>query len=122
MTAMVRAIRGATTTDVDTPEAIRERTQALIAEILDRNELTPDDLVSVILTATPDLHSYFPATAARDLGLDGVPLLGSQEIDVPGALARCIRVLVHCYSERSKAEIAHIYLEGARVLRTDLAG
>ncbi|HWD24428.1 MAG TPA: chorismate mutase [Acidimicrobiales bacterium] len=122
MTAMVRAIRGATTIDTDTPEEIRQRTQALISQILERNALAADDLVSVILTSTPDLHSYFPATAARDLGLEGVPLLGSQEIDVVGALPRCIRVLVHCYSERSKAEIAHVYLEGARVLRTDLAG
>jgi chorismate mutase len=121
MTAMVRAIRGATTVDADTEEEIRVRTQSLITAILERNELAVDDLVSVIFTSTPDLTATFPATAARAIGLDDVPLLGSQEIAVPGALGQCIRVLVHCYSDRPKSEIHHVYLEGARVLRADLA-
>jgi chorismate mutase len=120
MTARVRAIRGATTVEADTPEAIRTGTQDLVSTLLERNGLVPDDLVSVIFTTTPDLTAAFPATAARDLGLDDVPLLGCQEVDVPGALGLCLRVLVTCYTERSQKEIVHVYLGGARVLRTDL--
>lgn len=120
MTAVLRAIRGATTLDEDTKEQVHERTQALMREILARNELSPDDLVSIVFTVTGDVHAAFPATAARALGLDDVALLGAQEIAVPGALERCIRVLVHCYSERDRSELRHVYLEGATVLRRDL--
>lgn len=120
MTAVLRAIRGATTLDEDTKEQVYERTQALMREILARNELSPDDLVSIVFTVTGDVHAAFPATAARALGLDDVALLGAQEIAVPGALERCIRVLVHCYSERDRSELRHVYLEGATVLRRDL--
>ena len=121
MTAMVRAIRGATTVPEDSPAAIHEATQTLVQVMLERNALERDDLISVVFTSTHDLTSAFPAAAARELGLDDTPLLGSQEVPVPGALSRCIRVLAHCYSTRSKAEIQHVYLEGARALRTDLA-
>ena len=121
MTAMVRAIRGATTVDEDLPEQIWDRTQTLVREMLARNDVTSEDLVSVIFTATADISSAFPATAARQLGLDEVPLLGGQELDVAGALPRCIRILMHCYSERSRGDIRHVFLEGARVLRSDLA-
>jgi chorismate mutase len=120
MTARVRAIRGATTIDADTPDAIRKGTQDLVATLLERNGLEPDDLVSVIFTTTPDITAAFPATAARDLGLDDVPLLGCQEIAVPGALELCVRVLVTCYTERSQREVVHVYLQGARTLRADL--
>ncbi len=89
---------------------------ALIA----RNEVDPDDLVSVIFTATSDLDAEFPAAAARHLGLAHVPLLCSVEVDVPGALARCIRVLIHLYSAREPHELQHVYLRGARGLRLDL--
>jgi chorismate mutase len=118
---MVRAIRGATTVDADEPEEIRERTQALVSELFERNSLDVDDVVSIIFTVTPDITAAFPATAARALGLGSVPLLGGMEMEVPGAVERCIRVMITCYSERSKAEIHHVYLEGARVLRADLA-
>lgn len=121
MTAMVRAIRGATTVDDDLPQQIWDRTQTLVREMLARNEVSTEDLVSVIFTATADISSAFPATAARGLGLDEVPLLGGQELDVAGALPHCIRVLMHCYSERSRRDIRHVFLEGARVLRSDLA-
>ncbi len=121
MTAMLRAIRGATTVDEDDAEQIRLRTQELVREMLSRNDVKSDDLVSIIFTATEDLNAAFPATAARQLGLDDVPLLGGREMAVPGALGHCIRVLVHCYSEKSRGEIRHVYLEGARVLRADLA-
>jgi chorismate mutase len=121
MTPLLRAIRGATTVDEDEPEQIRVRTQTLVTAILERNELAIEDLVSIIFTATPDITTAFPATAARALGLDEVPLLGAAEITVEGGPARCIRALVHCYTTRARAEIRHVYLEGARILRADLA-
>jgi len=120
MTGVVRAIRGATTLDEDTKAQVEERTQALVRAILERNEVSLDDVVSMIFTATTDICSQFPATAARQLGLDDVALLGATEASVEGGLQRCIRVLVHCYSERSRKEIRHVYLEGARALRRDL--
>lgn len=121
MTGVVRAIRGATTLDEDTREQVEERTQALVREILERNDVSDDDLVSIIFTATDDIHSQFPATAARLLGLEDVPLLGATEASIEGGLERCIRVLVHCYTDRSRKELRHVYLEGARTLREDLA-
>jgi chorismate mutase len=117
---MLRAIRGATTVEDDDAEQIRLRTQALVREMLSRNDVKTDDLVSIIFTATDDIHAAFPATAARELGLEEVPLLGGREITVEGALPRCIRVLAHCYSERARSEIRHVYLEGAVSLRSDL--
>jgi chorismate mutase len=120
MTAMLRGIRGATTVDADDADQIRSRTQELVAEMLSRNEVANEDLVSIFFSATEDLNAAFPATAARELGLVDVPLFGTREISVPGAIGRCVRVLVHCYSSRSRAEIRHVYLEGATVLRSDL--
>lgn len=116
----VRAIRGATTVSADTPDAIRLATQALLTELTRRNAIVPADVISALFTVTNDLTSEFPARAARDLGWLEVPLLCTVEIPVPGALARCVRVLLHIESTRARAEIEHVYLEGARVLRPDL--
>ena len=116
----VRAIRGATTVTADAPPAIRAATQALLREITTRNGLAPSDIISALFTVTADLRSEFPARAARDLGWDDVPLLCTVEIPVPGALPRCIRVLLHIESERTRSALQHVYLEGARVLRPDL--
>ena len=116
----VRAIRGATTVGEDTPGAIRDATQALLREIAARNAIAPADVISALFTVTADLKSEFPARAARDLGWLDVPLLCTVEIPVPGALARCIRVLLHIESHRARAAIEHVYLDGARVLRPDL--
>jgi chorismate mutase len=121
MAAVLRAIRGATTVDIDTAEQVRTRTQALVGAMLEANDVANEDLVSIIFTVTADVTSAFPATAARELGLDDVPLLGATEATVAGATERCIRVLMHCYSERSRKEIQHEYREGAIGLRTDLA-
>ena len=121
MSGTVRAIRGATTVDEDTRAQVEERTQALVRAILERNDVSDDDLVSMIFTATDDIHSQFPATAARLLGLEDVALLGATEARIDGGLERCIRVLVHCYTERSRKELRHVYLEGAAALRRDLA-
>lgn len=121
MTSMLRAIRGATTVDADREDEVYARTQELVKEMLARNDVSSDDLVSMIFTATSDISSAFPATAARDLGLDDVPLLGAAEASIDGALKRCIRVMIHCYSDRARAEIRHVYLNGAEVLRSDLS-
>ena len=91
-------------------------------ELLTRNELSHDDIVSIIFTSTPDLTAEFPARAARTaLGLDGVALLGAQEQAVAHGTPRCIRVLVHCYSDRPRDELRHVFLDGAGALRADLA-
>ena len=121
MEAVLRAIRGATTVDDDTAEQVGERTRALVRELMAVNGLSPDDIVSIVFTVTTDIVSAFPATAARALGLDDVPLLGALEAPVVGALPHCIRVLVHCHTARPRADLRHVYLEGARVLRRDLA-
>ena len=119
-TSMVRAIRGATTTTQDTCDAVSEATSELLSEVLSRNLLGPEDLISILFTATPDLVSEFPAVAARSLGLSSVPLMCAQEIPVEGAMARCIRVLIHCYSPAHRP-IRHVYLRDARQLRLDLS-
>jgi chorismate mutase len=116
----VRALRGATTVDKDTVEQVSERTQALVAAMLERNGATKDDLISVIFTATDDIHSMFPATAARGIGLGDVPLLCARELDVDGGAQRCIRVLMHLTTEKARADLHHVYLEGAKGLRDDL--
>ena len=113
------ALRGATTAEADTADAIRQRTSELLTALLERNDLAVDDIVSVIFTATPDLRADFPAVAARELGLSRTPLLCAQEIPVEGAVARCIRVLLHCYAPAERAR-HHVYLHEARQLRLDL--
>jgi chorismate mutase len=118
--AAVRALRGATTVDSDTPEQVTVRTQQLLTAMLERNGIAHEDLISVILTATPDVVSIFPALPARQLGLGDVPLLCAREIDVVGATPRCIRVLMHLSTTRARDELHHVYLEGARELRDDL--
>ncbi|MEN9687781.1 MAG: hypothetical protein RL381_793 [Actinomycetota bacterium] len=117
----VRAIRGATQVASNTAEAITQGTQELLLEMLTANNLTPDSVISVLLTSTPDLTATFPAAAARSVGFDSTPLICSVEIDVDGALSRTIRVMAHVESELTKAEISHIYLHGAKALRRDIA-
>ncbi len=116
---MVRAIRGATSVSEDSKEAILASTSELLTEVLGRNALATDDLISIIFTVTPDLRAEFPAVAAREAGLTSIPLLCASEIPVPGALGMCIRVMLHCYMPRDR-EIHHVYLREARSLRPDL--
>ena len=120
MPPAVRALRGATTCDLDDPVHIAERTVTLLEEMFSRNGVDHDDLISILFTTTPDLTSTFPATAARTIGLGDVPLLCAQEIAVPGAMARCVRVMAHLETERSRSELHHVYLEQAVGLRDDL--
>ena len=117
----IRAIRGATQLDVDDRDHLLASVEELIREILEQNDIETDKLVSMILTATPDLHSEFPALAARQLGIGDVPLLCAQEIAVDGAMPRVIRVMVHIESDLPRGEIRHVYLRGAAALRRDLA-
>jgi chorismate mutase len=117
---MVRGLRGATTVDEDTAAQVTERSQELMREVMTRNELVEDDIVSIVFTATPDVTSIFPATAIREIGFGAVPLLCAAEIPVPGAMPLCVRVLLHVYTARSRDEIHHVYLHGAQGLRDDL--
>lgn len=117
----IRGVRGAIQLDSDSPDEMVEAVAELLTQMLTANHLEMEDLVSIIFTATPDLTSEFPAVAARKIGLGSVPLLCSVEIDVAGALPRVVRILLHAHSDRPLAEIKHIYLRGATVLRKDLA-
>jgi chorismate mutase len=117
----LRALRGAITVEANDADAILDATDELVREVLRRNSLAPADLVSCIFTCTRDLDAEFPAVAARRLGLSTVPLLCTQEIDVPGALPRVIRLLVHCYADEG-SEARHVYLREATTLRRDLEG
>ena len=117
----VRAIRGAIQLDHDDRDHLLASVDELIRAILEQNELDTSDLISMLFTATPDLHSEFPALAARRLGIGDVPLLCTQELDIAGAMPRVIRVMLHVETDRSKAEVRHVYLRGAAALRRDLA-
>jgi len=117
----VRAIRGAIQLDVDEREHLLSCTRELVTEVLRANAIHTDDLISIIFTVTADLRSEFPALAARELGLGDVPLLCTTEIDVPGALPRVVRLMAHAETERARADVRHVYLRGAVVLRRDLA-
>ena len=120
MPATLRAIRGATTVDEDIPAAISDRVVTLLSHIMERNELVEDDIVSILFTATEDIVSIFPATAARTMGLGAVPLICARELAIVGSVPRCIRVMLHVTTERPRDEIHHVYLEGAQGLRDDL--
>jgi len=113
------ALRGAITVEENEAEAILGATEELVRELLERNSLAANDMVSCIFTCTNDLDAAFPAEAARRLGLNSVPLLCAREIDVPGSLPRVIRVMVHCYVD---GEPQHVYLREAEALRRDLQG
>lgn len=114
------ALRGATTCDDDSKSEIDAKTQHLVREMLARNGIAHDDLVSIIFTATDDLTSEFPATAARALGLGDIPLLCARELGISHGMKRCIRVLMHFYGDQDRASLHHVYLEHARALRDDL--
>ncbi len=117
----IRAIRGATTLDVDERAHLHERTVELVGAILRENGLGTDALVSVFFTCTPDIRSDFPAAAARGLGLGDVPLMCAVEMDVEGALGRVVRVMATAELDVPRDEVRHVYLHDAVSLRTDLA-
>src|SRR5919205_2968152 len=115
------ALRGATTVEANDAESILGATEALMREILERNDLRPEDAVSCIFTLTSDLDAEFPAVAARKIGFSSVPLLCAREVDVPGSLPRVLRVLMHYYADDGH-EARHVYLGEARALQLDLEG
>lgn len=117
----MRGIRGATVLQDDDAQEMAEAVTELVAEMLARNDLTTDALVSILFTATPDLQCAFPAASARSLGLSDVPLICAQELDVRGALPRVVRVLAHAECDLPRAQVQHVYLRGAEALRQDLA-
>lgn len=117
----VRAIRGAVQVEGNTAEAIAAGTKELLAEILRANHLAVDDVISVLLTATPDLTAAFPAAAAREVGFESTPLLCAVEIDVDGALPLVVRAMATVETGLNAREISHIYLGGAKALRRDIA-
>lgn len=118
---MVRGIRGAITVPENSPQSILDGTRELLEALLKRNGITDTThIASIIFSTTPDLNAAFPAAAGRELGLITVPLICYQEIGVPGALAKCVRVLLHLNTTKQQSEIAHVYLRGAVVLRPDL--
>jgi chorismate mutase len=113
------ALRGATTVEANAADEILSGTTELMQGILERNVLTPDDIVSCIFSVTDDLNAAFPATAARHMGFERVPLLCTREIPVPGSLPKVIRVLMHFYADEPH-DTQHVYLHQARALRNDL--
>jgi chorismate mutase len=116
---MLRALRGATTVEANEADLILAATTELVREVMERNALLPEHMVSCIFTATNDLDAEFPAVAARQIGLSTVPLLCAREIDVPGSLPRVIRLMLHCYADPER-EARHVYLREAVKLRRDL--
>ncbi len=116
----LRALRGAILCKENSKEEITERTAQLLREMIQRNEIKPEDIVDIIFTATEDLTAEFPAAAARHMGLIHVPLLCARELSIEGSYGKCIRVLMHLYTRKHPHELRHPYLEGARQLRTDL--
>jgi chorismate mutase len=119
---MIRGIRGAITVDADSEADIVRATKRLLLEMIERNGVRIDDIASVLFSLTPDVRSAFPALGAREMGWVHVPMLHFTEIDVPGALPRVIRVLMHVNTGRGQQEVEHVYLDGAAVLRPDLSG
>ena len=117
----VRAVRGAVQVEANDATAILDGTTELVAEVMRRNELSTDDVISVIFSATADLDAEFPALAARKLGFQEVPLLCCAEIPVPGAMPRVVRLMMHVETEVPRSRIQHVYLRGAAALRLDIA-
>lgn len=120
MSTHVLALRGAITLEVDERAHLLERVERLLQEMIDRNGVSHDDIISILFTATSDVHSVFPAVAARQIGLGDVPLMCAQELTIEGGMPLCIRVLMHLTTERPRSELRHVYLEQARSLRDDL--
>jgi len=117
----VRAIRGAVQVDANDRAAVLDGTTDLVTEVMTRNSLVTDDVISVLFTATPDLNAEFPALAARKIGFQDVPLLCAAEIAVPGAMPLVVRLLMHVETDKPRSAIQHVYLRGAAALRMDIA-
>ena len=117
----VRGIRGATTVRANTREEILEATREMLETLVEVNEIDAEDVASAWFTTTPDVNVEFPAVAARQMGWTFVPLMCSHEMNVPGSLPLCVRVLLHVNTEKSIHDVRHVYVRGASALRPDLA-
>lgn len=117
----VRAVRGAVQLERDDAGHMDAQVSTLLTAVLERNSLVADDLISIWFTATPDLHSDFPAAAARGIGIVDVPLICAQELAIEGAMPRVVRILAHIETYLPKPEIAHVYLGATAALRKDIA-
>lgn len=117
----VRAVRGATTVEDNDKTQIIDETKLLLQRIIDENNINEDDIISIIFSVTNDLNAAFPAVSARELGWTSIALMCTNEIDVPGSLKKCIRVMLHFSTEKRNNEIKSIYLKGAKVLRPDIS-
>lgn len=117
----VRGIRGATTVEHNTQEAIVAATRELLEEMMRRNDVPAEEIASAWFTTTRDLDAEFPAVAAREMGWNNIALMCAHEMEVPGSLPRCLRILLHVNMPRNQAVVQHVYLHGARVLRPDVA-
>ena len=117
---LVRGIRGAITVESNTKKEIIEKTKELLITLKKENDFKTEDIVSILFSVTPDLNAAFPAQSARELGWNRVPLFDMQEINVPGSLPGCIRILIQINCQKSQTEIKHCYLRGAKILRKDL--
>ena len=116
----VRAIRAATQLEEDTREHMLERVAEMVTDVMSANDLQVDDFISIIFTATSDLHSEFPAYAARQLGFDDVPLICARELEIDSSMPRVVRMMAHVETDLPRADITHVYLHGAAALRSDL--
>ena len=116
----VRAVRGATQLREDSREHMLERVAEMVSGVMDANDLSVDDFISIVFTATADLRSEFPAYAARQLGFDDVPLICARELEIEGSMPRVVRMMAHVETHLSRAEVTHVYLHGAAGLRRDL--
>ena len=117
----VRAVRGATQLDVDERDHLLARVEEMVREVMEVNELTLDDFISIIFSSTSDLTSEFPAYAARQLGFHDVPLMCARELEIEGSMPRVIRMMAHVETHLTRSEVTHVYLHGAAALRRDLA-
>jgi chorismate mutase len=116
----MRAVRGATQLERDERDHLLDRVAEMVRDVMGANELDVDDFVSIIFTATADLHSEFPAYAARQLGFHDVPLICARELEIAGSMPRVVRMMAHVETHLSREEITHVYLHGAAALRRDL--
>ena len=117
----VRAVRGATQLEVDDRDQLLVRVAAMVRGVMEANELTLDDFISIIFTSTSDLSSEFPAYAARQLGFHDVPLICARELEIDGSMPRVVRMMAHVETHLTRPEVTHVYLHGAAALRRDLA-
>ena len=117
----VRAVRGATQLEHDSRDHMLERVAEMVTDVMQANDLGVDDFISIVFTATSDLHSEFPAYAARQLGFDDVPLICARELEIEGSMPRVVRMLAHVETHLSRSEVTHVYLHGAAHLRRDLS-